>query len=110
MQLSFQTGSTASENLSVNSYGSAQGISKGVVNNFKEAQQSLLSHKSQNEVYRNSRIYSPYLSPSCVVVADKILQKNSFSPIYVHNAAITKSYLISKPALPKDHTKINIVV
>tara|TARA_B100000900_G_scaffold330508_2_gene291043 strand:+ start:1024 stop:1356 length:333 start_codon:yes stop_codon:yes gene_type:complete len=108
MQLAYQSDSISSEKTIVNNIGSLQSNSKGVVNNFKAAQQSVLSHKSQNEVYGNSRIFSPYQSPSSVVIADKIIQKSSFSPIFMHNAAITKSYFISKPAQPKEHAKINI--
>ena len=109
MQLAYQPDPTAVERANINNIGSLHSISKGVVNNFKAAQQSVLPHKSQNEVYGNSRIFSPYQSPSTVVVANKIIQKGSFSPIFMHNAAITKAYFISKPAQPKDHTKINIV-
>ena len=77
-----------------------------------------ISRQLSNRYYPTSRrmksmeipgIFSPYQSPSSVVVADKIIQKSSFSPIYIHNAAITKSYFISKPAQPKDHAKINIL-
>tara|TARA_B100001057_G_scaffold500569_1_gene616371 strand:- start:1149 stop:1481 length:333 start_codon:yes stop_codon:yes gene_type:complete len=109
MQLAYQTDSNAIERSNINNIGSLHSISKGVVNNFKAAQQSVLTHKSQNEVYGNSRIFSPYQSPSTVIVADKIIQKGSFSPIFMHNVAITKAYFISKPAQPKEHSKINIV-
>ena len=109
MQLAYQPDPNPGDRANINNIGSLQSVSKGVVNNFKTAQQSVLPHKSQNEVYGNSRIFSPYQSPSTVVVADKIIQKGSLSPIFMHNAAITKAYFISKPAQPKDHAKINIV-
>ena len=108
MQVSYQNDANTNERIVSNSFGAAQGISKGGLQNFKAAQQSTLSHKSQNETYENTRIFSPYQSPSSVVVADKIIQKSSFSPIFIHNAAITKFYFISKPTQPKDHSKINI--
>lgn len=108
MQVSYQHDAITNDRSASNSFEASQSISKGGVHNFKAAQQAVLSHKSQNEIYGNTRIFSPYQSPSSVVVADKIIQKSSFSPIYIHNAAITKSYFISKPAQPKDHTKINI--
>ena len=110
MQVSYQNDANTNERIASNSFGAAQGISKGGLQNFKAAQQSVLSHKSQNETYENTRIFSPYQSPSSVVVADKIIQKSSFSPIFIHNAAITKFYFISKPTQPKDHLKINIFV
>lgn len=109
MQVSYHHDANTNEKLASDTFEASQGISKGGVHNFKAAQQSLLSHKSQNEIYGNTRVFSPYQSPSSVVVADKIIQKSSFSPIFIHNAAITKSYFISKPTQPKDHVKINIL-
>ena len=93
MQVSYQNDVNTNERIASKSFGAAQGISKGGLQNFKAAQQSVLSHKSRMKPTKIPGFSVPYQSPSSVVVADKIIQKSSFSPIFIHNTAITKFIL-----------------
>ena len=108
MQVAFQTENVYEKSSNVASKGVH---SAGMLNNsvnFKTGQTSIYSHKSQNENYSNLRIYSPYLSPSSVVVMDKYLRQSGTEPIYVHSEARTKYFNISKTAKPSDHLKLNL--
>jgi len=75
--------------------------------NFRNTQTGFKTHKSENENYGNRRIFSPYLSPSSGVVEVMADMRNDIDPIYMHNIARTKYFVISKPAKPGDHLKIN---
>ncbi|MBH21244.1 MAG: hypothetical protein CML98_05680 [Rhodobiaceae bacterium] len=59
------------------------------------------------ENYNLKRVYSPYLSPSHLIVEQMALSQN-IAPVFVHNTARIKYFSISKPATPSDHNKINI--
>ena len=59
------------------------------------------------ENYGFKRVYSPYLSPSHIVVEQMSISQN-LAPIYVHNMARTKYFNISRPAIPSDHNKLNL--
>ena len=63
--------------------------------------------RTAGENYNLRRVYSPYLSPSHLVVEQMTLNQN-IAPAFIHNAARTKYFLISKPATPSDHNKTNI--
>ena len=65
------------------------------------------TEKISGENYNLKRVYSPYLSPSHLVVEQMTLNQ-SIAPVFVHNSARTKSFFVSKPAVPSDHNKINI--
>ena len=65
------------------------------------------TEKISGENYNLKRVYSPYLSPSHLVVEQMTLNQN-IAPVFVHNSARTKSFFVSKPAVPSDHNKINI--
>tara|TARA_X000000950_G_scaffold285296_1_gene390827 strand:- start:465 stop:797 length:333 start_codon:yes stop_codon:yes gene_type:complete len=109
MQVAFQTDQISEKSSTVATRG---GHSLGLLNsssNFKTGQSSIQTHKSHNENYSNVRIYSPYLSPSSVVVMDKYLRQAGADPTYVHNEARTKYFNISKAAKPSDHLKLNLM-
>ena len=63
--------------------------------------------KTFGENYNLKRVYSPYLSPSQVVV-EQLTVNQHIAPIYVHNIARTKYFNISRPAAPSDHNKLNL--
>ncbi len=65
------------------------------------------TEKAIGENYNLKRVYSPYLSPSHLVVEQMALSQN-IAPVFIHNAARTKYFSISKPTVPSDHNKINI--
>mgnify|MGYP001177727646 CR=1 FL=1 len=71
--------------------------------------QDVLAGKSENENYNFQRLYSPFLSPSNAVVADKVNAAKSLEQKYVHNEARTKYFFISKPAKSNDHLKVNLL-
>jgi hypothetical protein len=109
MQVAFQTENISEKSSAVATRG---GHSLGLLSsssNFKTGQSSIQTHKSHNENYSNRRIYSPYLSPSSVVVMDKYLRQAAAEPIYVHSEARTKYFNISKAAKPSDHLKLNLM-
>lgn len=65
--------------------------------------------KSENENYNFKRIFSPFLSPSNAVVSDKISLEKSVEPVFLHNEARTRYFIVSKPAKSTDHLKINLL-
>lgn len=65
------------------------------------------SEKISGETYNLKQLYSPFLSPSHVIVEQMALSQN-IAPVFVHNSARTKFFAVSKPANPSDHNKINI--
>ena len=65
--------------------------------------------KSENENYNFKRIFSPFLSPSNAVVSDKINIDKAVEPIFVHNEARTRYFIISTPSRSNDHLKINLL-
>lgn len=109
MQVAFQTDNVSEKNSAISTMG-AQSLR--IVNsnsNFRTGQSEVMSHKTQNENYANARIYSPYLSPSSVVIMNLKNRQNDTDPIYVHNVARTKYFNVSKPAMPADHFKVNLL-
>ena len=71
--------------------------------------QDLLTVKTENENYNFKRIYSPFLSPSNIIVSDKVSMSNALEAKFVHNEARTKYFFVSKPAKITDHLKINLL-
>ena len=65
--------------------------------------------KSENENYNFKRIFSPFLSPSNAIVSDKVSLEKSVEPIFLHNEARTRYFIVSKPAKSTDHLKINLL-
>ena len=65
------------------------------------------TEKISGENYNLKRVYSPYLSPSHLVVEQMTLNQ-SIAPVFVHNSARTKSFLYLSLRCPLDHNKINI--
>jgi hypothetical protein len=109
MQVPFQTDSSLQKNAVQPSAASlSTTVSKGSVN-FKSAQIDLNAHKSQNETYGNSRLYSPFLAPSNVIISNIQSQRAQYDTVYMHNAARTKYYNISKLPKPSEHNKINVM-
>ena len=108
MQITYHTNNIPAQSPKI--FNAARLIDQNVgrTTNFKVSQEALLSHKSQNETYGNSKVFSPYLSPSSVVVSDKAIFQGTLEPVYMHNIAKTKYYFVSKPAKPSDHYKVNI--
>ena len=108
MQVAFQTDNISEKNTTV---ASRSGHSLGLLSsssNFKTGQTAIQAHKSQNESYSNSRIYSPYLSPSSAFVLDRYVRQMAAGPTYVQNEALTKYFNISKTAKPSDHLRLNL--
>ena len=56
--------------------------------------------KAFGENYNLKRVYSPYLSPSHVVVEQMTISQN-LAPVYMHNAARTKFFNISSEKILK---------
>ena len=109
MQISYHTNNIPDQSPQIFNAARLIDHNVGRTTNFKASQEALLSHKSQNETYGNSKVFSPYLSPSSVVVSDKAIFQGSLEPLYMHNIAKTKYYFVSKPAKPSDHYKVNIL-
>ena len=109
MQVAFQNENVLENNTSSASK-IAQNFGLGEAGlNFRNSQSNFKTHKTENETYGNRRIYSPYLSPSSGVVEVMADMRNDIDPIYMHNIARTKYFVISKPAKPADHLKINLL-
>lgn len=109
MQVAFHTDSIPEKNSAVSTIGAH---SLGLVSsnsNFRTGQSGVMSHKNQNENYSNARIYSPYLSPSSVLIMDMQNRRIDTDPFYVHNVARTKYFNVSKPAMPAEHFKVNLL-
>ena len=109
MQVAFQ-----SENISEKSSVVANRVDRSLSllnhrSNFKTGQTNIQTHKSQNENYSNTRVYSPYLSPSSAFVVNKYKKQTAVAPSYVHNEARTKYFNISKAPIPSDHLKLNLL-
>ncbi len=108
MQVAFHTESVPEKNTAISTMGAH---SLGLVSsssNFRTGQSGVISHKTQNENYSNARIYSPYLSPSSVLIMDMQNRRIDTDPIYVHNVARTKYFNVSKPVMPAEHFKVNL--
>ena len=109
MQVAFQNENVLENNTS-SAAKIAQNFGLGEAGlNFRNSQANFKTHKAENEIYGNRRIYSPYLSPSSGVVEVMADMRNDIDPIYMHNIARTKYFGISKPAKPADHLKINLL-
>tara|TARA_B100000780_G_scaffold264716_1_gene219580 strand:- start:357 stop:689 length:333 start_codon:yes stop_codon:yes gene_type:complete len=63
------------------------------------------AHPTEN----NSRIFSPYSSPSAINVENKALAQASGGPVYQHNIAMTKYYHISITPKPRTNQSMNIL-
>jgi len=109
MQVAFQTDNVSEKNPATSTMAShaLRLVSSDV--NFRNSQPALMSHKSQNENYSNTRVYSPYLSPSSAVIMDMQIRQIEIDPVYVHNVARTKYFNVSKPATPTEHFKVNLL-
>jgi hypothetical protein len=84
MQVAFHTDSISERNSAISNMGAH---SLGLVSsnsNFRTGQSGVMSHKNQNENYSNARIYSPYLSPSSVLIMDMQNRRIDTDPTYVH--------------------------
>ncbi len=109
MQVSYQTDNLLQRNTApLNSAALSLGSVKAS-NNFKDGQIDLTSHKTQNEVYGNSRIYSPYLTPSNVVIMNLKASSAEIDTVYMHNVARTKYFNVSKQPKPSEHYKLNLL-
>ena len=71
--------------------------------------QDLVTVKGENENYNFKRIYSPFLSPSNVVVSDLVDASKATDTKFVHNEARTRYFFVSKPSNSNDHLKINLL-
>lgn len=109
MQVAFQTDNVSEKNptTSTTASESLRLVSSNL--NFRNSQSGLMSHKAQNENYSNSRVYSPYLSPSSAVIMDIQNRQIEIDTIYVHNVARTKYFNVSKPSTPAEHFKVNLL-
>ena len=67
------------------------------------------TNKVNNQAYDHKVIYSPYLTPSHLIVEQKI-DRNSASPIYMHNVARTKYAMISQVQKPQDNKTLNVLI
>ena len=109
MQVAFQSDNTVQKNTVQPGVASSSIAVLKNHSNFKNGQPDLTAHKSQNETYGNSRVYSPFLAPSNVVVSNIQSQRTSYETIYMHNVARTKYFNVSKQPKPSDHNKINVM-
>lgn len=109
MQVSYQTDNLLQRNTSPPNSAVLSLNGLRATNNFKDGQTDLTSHKAQNEVYGNSRIYSPYLTPSNAVIINLKASSAEIDIAYMHNVARTKYFNVSKPPKPAEHYKINLL-
>jgi hypothetical protein len=108
MQVAFQNENVLEKNISgATKVAQNYGINDSQLN-FRTSQANFKSHKTENENYGNRRIFSPYLSPSSVVVENMSKTGSALDPIYMHNIARTKYFNISKPDKPSEHFKVNM--
>jgi hypothetical protein len=108
MQVAFQNENVLEKNISgATKVAQNYGINDSQLN-FRTSQANFKSHKIENENYGNRRIFSPYLSPSSVVVENMSKTGSALDPIYMHNIARTKYFNISKPDKPSEHFKVNM--
>ena len=108
MQVAFQNENVLEKNISgATKVGQNYGVNDSQLN-FRTSQANFKSHKVENENYGNRRIFSPYLSPSSVVVENMSKNGNGIDPTYMHSIARTKYFNISKPAKPSEHSKVNM--
>ena len=63
------------------------------------------------EKWKRSRIFNPKQSPSAITTENYLKAKSDFSPIYMHNIAITKKALTSimMEGKPRYAEKVNIL-
>ena len=109
MQVSYQTDNLLQRNTSPPNAAVLSLNGLRATNNFKDGQTDLTSHKARNEVYGNSRIYSPYLTPSNAVIINLKASSAEIDIAYMHNVARTKYFNVSKPPKPAEHYKINLL-
>ena len=65
--------------------------------------------KSTHSTDNNSRLYSPYTTPSSINVENKALAQASGGPIYQHNIALTKYYHVSVTPKPRASNSMNVI-
>lgn len=109
MQVAFQTDNNIQKNILAQS---ASSLSLGALKSsasFKNGQTELTAHKSQNETYGNSRVYSPFLAPSNAVILNIQSQQAVQEIVFMHNMARTKYFNVSKQPKPSDHNKVNLM-
>ena len=70
--------------------------------------QDLITGKGENENYNLKRIYSPFLSPSNVIISDRVDASKGLNPKFFHNEARTRYFFVSKPLSANDHLKVNL--
>ena len=109
MQVAFQTDNVSEKNPATSTVASDSLRLVSSTLNFRNSQPGLMSHKTQNENYSNARVYSPYLSPSSAVIMDMQNRQIEIDTIYIHNVARTKYFNVSKPAIPAEHFKVNLL-
>ena len=109
MQVAFQTDNIPEKNSAASTMASQSLRLVSSNPNFRNNQSGLTSHKAQNEHYSNARVYSPYLSPSSAVIMDVQNRQIAIDTTYVHNVARTKYFNVSKPAVPAEHFKVNLL-
>ena len=109
MQVSYQTDNLLQRNTTPPSSAVSSLGGLKATNNFKDGQVDLTSHKAQNEVYGNSRIYSPYLTPSNAVIINLKASNAEIDTVYMHNMARTKYFNVSKQPKPSEHYKVNLL-
>ena len=109
MQVSYQTDNLLQRNTTPPNSAVLSLSGLRATNNFKDGQTDLTSHKAQNEIYGNSRIYSPYLTPSNAVIINLKASSAEVDIVYMHNLARTKYFNVSKQPKPAEHYKINLL-
>ena len=67
------------------------------------------AQKSAHSTENNSRIFSPYSSPSAINVENRALAQASGGPVYQHNVAMTKYYHVSITPKPRTNQSMNIL-
>ena len=71
--------------------------------------QDLKTVKSENENYQFKTVYSPFLSPSNVVISERVASSKAIDVKFAHNEARTRYFFVSKPARTNDHLKRNLL-
>ena len=67
------------------------------------------SERSQNALDHTSRLFNPYLAPTAVLVENKKMAQNSFSPSYQNNVAVTKYMNVSAVPKVRAHTQTSLI-
>ena len=67
------------------------------------------SERSQNALDHTSCLFNPYLAPTAVLVENKKMAQNSFSPSYQNNVAVTKYMNVSAVPKVRAHTQTSLI-